>query len=244
MIGPQGKLTGPVEKIRSMLVEGHVIGDIQVERLALRGAAFVYGNITCKSISVEPGVMISGNINIHPLAPKLINPDGSVSSGAAAASDAQVSGPAHQREKGDYHFPSSEKKEEMVVSSDKRTLVPAEGSQSISSIDSDTARKEHEEIKALQQLSEQRTQLENQITEQKEHAARAREEEERELKRLKAEADRLKEEETRHVAEAKRLQEAAATEVARLKAEAAKREETTLTAGPPENATPPPDIAA
>ena len=86
-MGPQGKLTGNVANIRSMLVEGHVVGDISVERLALRGGAFVYGDITCKSISVEPSVMISGRVNIHPLAPKPIKPDGSVSS---TSTDSQV----------------------------------------------------------------------------------------------------------------------------------------------------------
>lgn len=108
------------------------------------------------------------------------------------------------------------------------------------SISSEAIKKQHEEEVALQKLGEQRSQLEVQISQQKEHALRAREEEERELQRLKAEAERLREEEQRHVAEAKRLQEEAAVEVARLQAEAAKRAASTV----PQDATPSPDIVA
>lgn len=68
-----------------MLVEGHVIGNISVERLALRGAAYVYGDITCRSLSMEPSVMVAGKLNVHPLAPKAINADGSVSSSSTEA---------------------------------------------------------------------------------------------------------------------------------------------------------------
>ena len=74
-----------MDNIRSMLVEGHVVGNICVERLALRGGAFVYGDITCKSISVEQSVSISGKVNIHPNAPKSIQSNGSVDDTPAAA---------------------------------------------------------------------------------------------------------------------------------------------------------------
>lgn len=59
-----------------MLVEGHVIGNINVERLSLKGEAFVHGDITCKSIAVESRVKMVGRVNIHPMAPKEINSDG------------------------------------------------------------------------------------------------------------------------------------------------------------------------
>ncbi len=61
-----------------MLVEGHIIGNISVEKLSLRGEAFVHGNITCKSISVESTVMIVGHVNVNPMAPKEIGSDGNV----------------------------------------------------------------------------------------------------------------------------------------------------------------------
>jgi hypothetical protein len=252
VVGPQGKLTGNVANIRSMLVEGHVIGNISVERLALRGAAFVCGDITCKSISVEPSVMISGRINIHPLAPKAINPDGSVTAEAekeTVTETAQreiVKETAVQKEKDGFYFTSAGKEkevEQMVVSPDKRSFVPADGSD-------DTSKKQEEEKHALDQLGEQKSQLEHQISDQKEHASRAREEEEKELARLKAETERLKAEEERHQIEAKRLQAEAAAEVAKLQEAAAVREKdkeaaaAAAAAAATQDATPPPDVVA
>ena len=149
-----------------------------------------------------------------------------------------------QREKGQYHFPGSERSsepEQLVISSDKKTLVAVENHSSKESLhDAATARKilENEEI-ALKQLSEQRLQLEQQIREQKEHAVRARAEEQKELDRLRAESERLKLEEERHLAESKKLQDEATAELARLQAEAAKREISL-----PADGTPPADTVA
>lgn len=60
----------------SVLVDGKVIGNISVERLTLRGEAVVHGNITCKSLTVDPTVIIVGSANVHPQAPRCIDTEG------------------------------------------------------------------------------------------------------------------------------------------------------------------------
>jgi cytoskeletal protein CcmA (bactofilin family) len=64
--------------MRSMLLEGHVVGNISVEKLALKGNAFVFGDITCQSITVEPSARIVGRVNIHSAAPKTLDADGNI----------------------------------------------------------------------------------------------------------------------------------------------------------------------
>ena len=61
-----------------MLLEGHVVGNISVERLAMKGNAFVYGDITCQSITVEPSARIVGRVNIHSAAPRTLDADGNI----------------------------------------------------------------------------------------------------------------------------------------------------------------------
>jgi cytoskeletal protein CcmA (bactofilin family) len=60
----------------SVLVDGKVVGNISVEVVCLRNKAEVYGNITCKSITIDPEVIISGKLNINPQAPKLFDSNG------------------------------------------------------------------------------------------------------------------------------------------------------------------------
>ena len=60
----------------SVLVDGKIIGSITVERLTLRGEAIIHGNITCKSLTVDPTVIIIGSVNVHPQAPRHIDTDG------------------------------------------------------------------------------------------------------------------------------------------------------------------------
>lgn len=60
----------------SVLVDGKVVGNISVERVTLRGEAVVHGNITCKSLTVDPTVIIVGSVNVHPQAPRCIDTDG------------------------------------------------------------------------------------------------------------------------------------------------------------------------
>lgn len=76
IIGAEGKVVGNIENMGSLLVDGRVEGNISVEVVCLRNRAQVFGNITCKSITIDPEVMISGKLNINPKAPMLIDSNG------------------------------------------------------------------------------------------------------------------------------------------------------------------------
>lgn len=78
IIGPSGVLVGDVNNVSSMLVEGKVTGNILVETLLLRGDAVVHGDVSCKSITIDPKVVICGNVNVHPQAPKFIDSNGNI----------------------------------------------------------------------------------------------------------------------------------------------------------------------
>ena len=89
--------------MNSVLIDGKVIGDIVVSRLCLRGQASVFGSITCKSLQIDPTVIIVGNLNVHPNAPKVIDSEGKIlpentAVTASAGSNSNVgSGPGGNR---------------------------------------------------------------------------------------------------------------------------------------------------
>ncbi|GAB9463776.1 hypothetical protein Gpo141_00001224 [Globisporangium polare] len=90
VIGPKGVLTGPVENMKEVHVTGgKIIGNIVVEKLVLRDKAQVFGNITAKTVKIEPDCVVIGRLNINPQAPELINEKGEIvkddgTAGAAA----------------------------------------------------------------------------------------------------------------------------------------------------------------
>ena len=66
IIGPTGKVKSDLT-LEEAFIAGKVEGDIHVEgRLVLRGRAEVYGNITAKTISVDEGVTIVGQVLVSP----------------------------------------------------------------------------------------------------------------------------------------------------------------------------------
>lgn len=90
VIGAKGVLTGPVENMKEVHVTGgKIVGNIVVEKLVLRDKAQVFGNITAKSVKIEPDCIVIGRLNINPQAPELINEKGEIvkddGSDAAAA---------------------------------------------------------------------------------------------------------------------------------------------------------------
>lgn len=88
VIGAKGVLTGPVENMKEVHVTGgKIIGNIVVEKLVLRDKAQVFGNITAKTVKIEPDCVVIGRLNINPQAPELINEKGEIvkDDGAAAA---------------------------------------------------------------------------------------------------------------------------------------------------------------
>ncbi|CAM9494048.1 unnamed protein product, partial [Choristocarpus tenellus] len=52
-----------------VVVDGKVVGNIVVERVRLRREAVVVGHITCKSLTMDPEVVVCGKFNVHPGAP-------------------------------------------------------------------------------------------------------------------------------------------------------------------------------
>lgn len=59
-----------------MIVDGKVIGNIQVDKLKLRNNAVVHGDIASRSVTMDPHVVLVGNLNIHGKAPGFIDTDG------------------------------------------------------------------------------------------------------------------------------------------------------------------------
>lgn len=64
IVGPHGKVKANLN-LREATIEGHVEGNITVqERLELRGAASVKGDIKAKSLCVDEGVSIVGHVQV------------------------------------------------------------------------------------------------------------------------------------------------------------------------------------
>lgn len=78
VVAKTGKVYGDIENLNQVVVEGKVVGNIFAERLQLRGFASVHGDITCKSVNIGPNVVLVGSLNIHPLAPKVIDSNGNI----------------------------------------------------------------------------------------------------------------------------------------------------------------------
>lgn len=70
IVGTTGVLNGDVSDMAEMVVDGgKVIGNISVDRLTLLSKAAIHGDITCKSLAMEPAVSLIGKLNVNPFAP-------------------------------------------------------------------------------------------------------------------------------------------------------------------------------
>ena len=79
VVGRKGCLMADVKGMDALVIDGgKVIGDVQVDRLVLRGTAFLQGNFSCKSLSVGMHCAITGRSNTHALAPEIIDAEGGV----------------------------------------------------------------------------------------------------------------------------------------------------------------------
>ncbi|CAM9517851.1 unnamed protein product [Chrysoparadoxa australica] len=77
IVGPSGLLKGNIADMGEVIIEGRVVGNLACERILLKGQAQVHGDVTCKVLQLDPGVCISGKLNVHPDAPdKLRIPGG------------------------------------------------------------------------------------------------------------------------------------------------------------------------
>lgn len=79
VVGTKGILRGPVENMKEVYVTGgKIVGNIVVEKLVLRDKAQVFGNITAKTVKIDPDCIVIGTLNINPQAPELINEKGEI----------------------------------------------------------------------------------------------------------------------------------------------------------------------
>ncbi len=78
IVGSMGKLVGDVNDMNCVLVDGTIVGDINVNFISLRANSSVHGNITCKSVSIDASAIIVGTLNVHPKAPQLVDSDGNI----------------------------------------------------------------------------------------------------------------------------------------------------------------------
>lgn len=76
IIGDSGEVVGDINNMKSLLIDGKLVGNVRVERVCIRGQAQVFGNISCKSIQIDPTVIMVGTLNVHGGAPKVIDSDG------------------------------------------------------------------------------------------------------------------------------------------------------------------------
>lgn len=239
IVGPQGKLIGDVVNIRSVLVEGHLIGNLVVESVALKGDAYVHGDITCKSMTMEAGAKLVGRVNIHPAAPREMDAEGNVIIGRAKPMATTEAIPANHVEtdapeskiKGEFHFPKSKEDEQnaLLSASESKKTIPtdAEAAATSSEVVAETPMAEAEaKVEGDDGAgSEDVSQVQKEIQETKEKAAHNRESEEREINALRAEAERLKAEDQRLAEAARQRKEAAAAEVAQLQTAVAEKAE-------------------
>jgi hypothetical protein len=61
-----------------VIVYGLLLGNVQASRCQLRAAGQIHGDITCKSMAMDPDVILIGSVNINPLAPNYIDHEGKV----------------------------------------------------------------------------------------------------------------------------------------------------------------------
>jgi cytoskeletal protein CcmA (bactofilin family) len=230
IVGPQGKLIGDVVNIRSVLVEGHLIGNLIVESVALKGDAYVHGDITCKSMVMDGTAKLVGRVNVHPGAPKEMDAEGNLIYVRAQSTVSREAIPANHVEtdapeskiKGEFHFPKSKEDEQNVI------LSASESKKSITSdiqvqnaiADGASAQQEQEVTGENGSSTDgQVGELQREINEARDKAAQNRESEELELSSLRAEVERLKAEDKRLAEEARQRREALATEAAQLQSQ-------------------------
>jgi cytoskeletal protein CcmA (bactofilin family) len=79
VVGTKGLLIGDIENMKEVYITGgKILGNITVDKLVLRDRAQVHGDITAKSIKVEPDCVVVGKLNVHAQAPERINYKGEV----------------------------------------------------------------------------------------------------------------------------------------------------------------------
>ncbi|GMI38850.1 hypothetical protein TeGR_g11899 [Tetraparma gracilis] len=75
IIGRTGKLVGDVAGMGELIIDGKVVGNLQASKIELRAKASVFGNVTCRSLTMDPTCVVVGSMNVNPFAPAEIGQD-------------------------------------------------------------------------------------------------------------------------------------------------------------------------
>jgi cytoskeletal protein CcmA (bactofilin family) len=79
VIGETGAFVGDMRDMRMVLLDGgSVNGNIWVDSVAAINGARIVGSVTCKQFSCDSNVYINGRVNIHHLAPEVIDSNGEI----------------------------------------------------------------------------------------------------------------------------------------------------------------------
>lgn len=76
IVGKNGTLVGDLSNVGIVIVFGKLIGNVNVTRVLLRGTGQIHGDVTCKSMGMDPDVICIGKVNVNPQAPSFVDPDG------------------------------------------------------------------------------------------------------------------------------------------------------------------------
>mmetsp|Transcript_19388 Transcript_19388/g.32412 ORF Transcript_19388/g.32412 Transcript_19388/m.32412 type:complete len:568 (+) Transcript_19388:80-1783(+) len=69
VVSPGGCFIGDLSGLVAAYIDGKVIGDVNVEELYLGSSAAVHGDVTCKSLQIDGGASIVGQLQVSPKAP-------------------------------------------------------------------------------------------------------------------------------------------------------------------------------
>jgi hypothetical protein len=64
VVGPSGKVIGNIIKLKSIVVEGIVMGNLNAETITLRGNASVQGDVSSQQVFIDPTVSLQGKLLI------------------------------------------------------------------------------------------------------------------------------------------------------------------------------------
>lgn len=79
IIGSEGVLIGNIQNMSALVLDGgKLYGNVVVDKLFLRGASYLKGDVCCKYLTVDKHATLMGNCNIHPLAPEIIDENGDI----------------------------------------------------------------------------------------------------------------------------------------------------------------------
>jgi cytoskeletal protein CcmA (bactofilin family) len=79
VVGKSGCLVGDVKGMDTLIIDGgKMIGDVQVERLVIRGTGYLKGALAAKTVCIGQHCTVIGRANVHSLAPEVVDSSGDI----------------------------------------------------------------------------------------------------------------------------------------------------------------------